>query len=399
MFFCCFLCTSSSSIAQSIETEEEIKHRFRNSLKKMKWDARKQRAIEKEKKPQKKPSVRNTDTLDTIRIRTDLVVNEVMVTDKRGNIVNGLKQADFFITENQAMETVEIFSPSNDPNRKVSVILILELSDHVKRRFAETLSAAQQLIDLLREQDRMAIVNDDIELLTPYTSNKGKLRNIISRYQEMLKFGQIWSPDGKVIGGEARQMDALMASLRELVEQESASSLIIFQTDGGQFAGLKDRVCGWWNYAKWYETVYSKNDLLEYLQRSPTRLYSIIVDSDFIAISEEEALKILERDIDSEEQETERRRKEKIPFCLAKTQEFMKQMAEVSGGWASYLNQPEPVKVVYERILTEARQRYILGYYPPNPNKDGKFREIKVTVKDHPEYIVRGRKGYFPRAE
>jgi VWFA-related protein len=84
---------------------------------------------------------------------------------------------------------------------------------------------------------------------------------------------------------------------------------------------------------------------------------------------------------------------------MAKTQEFMFQMAEVSGGWASYLNQPEPAKVVYERILAEARQRYILGYYPTNTNNDGKFREIKVIVKDHPEYIVRGRKGYFPRAE
>ncbi|HYE74768.1 MAG TPA: hypothetical protein VEF04_15625, partial [Blastocatellia bacterium] len=115
-------------------------------------------------------------------------------------------------------------------------------------------------------------------------------------------------------------------------------------------------------------------------------------------VSEEEALKRLERDHPGYD-ETERRRKEKLPFCLAKAQEFMKQMAEVSGGWASYLNQPEPAKDVYARILAEARQRYILGYYPTNVSADGKFREIKVTIKNHPEYTVQGRKGYYPKSE
>jgi VWFA-related protein len=320
------------------------------------------------------------------------------VLDKKGNVVNELKQTDFIITENQASQMIGVFSPSNALDRKLSVILILELCDGIEMRFAETLDAAQQLIDLLAPQDQMAIVNDDIELLTPYTSDKAKLRGIIGSYQRMLQSGQRWSLDGEVIGGEHRSMDSLMASLRELVSPETQSTIIIFQADGGQFASLKDRECGWWDYAKWYEAVYSKKDVLEALQQSPARLYPVIADSIYTGISEEEALNRLDRDRPNYP-ERERRHKEKLPFCMAKTQEFMFQMAEVSGGWASYLNQPEPAKVVYERILAEARQRYILGYYPTNTNNDGKFREIKVIVKDHPEYIVRGRKGYFPRAE
>ncbi len=325
-------------------------------------------------------------------------MNEVMILDPKGSIVNGLKREDFVITENQIKEVMEIFSPSYDTERSLSVILILELCDRAETRFAETLDAAQRLIDLLAPQDQMAIVNDDVELLTSYTSDKAKLRGIIGNYQRMLQAGQRWSLDGEVIGGEHRSMDALMASLRELVSQEAQSTIIIFQADGGQFASLKDRECGWWNYAKWYEAVYSKRDVLEAIQQSPTRLYPVIADSIYTGISEEEALNRLDRDRPNYP-ERERRRKEKLPFCMAKTQEFMKQMAEVSGGWASYLNQPEPAKSIYERILAEARQRYILGYYPTNVSTDGKFREVKVTIKNHPEYLVKGRTGYFPKSE
>jgi Ca-activated chloride channel homolog len=47
------------------------------------------------------------------------------------------------------------------------------------------------------------------------------------------------------------------------------------------------------------------------------------------------------------------------------------------------------------QIHKELTSQYVIGYAPPNPGKDGKFREVKVVPRDH-DYQVRARKGYYP---
>jgi hypothetical protein len=37
----------------------------------------------------------------------------------------------------------------------------------------------------------------------------------------------------------------------------------------------------------------------------------------------------------------------------------------------------------------------VIGYYPTNKARDGKRRTVTIEVRDHPEYIVWGRKAYF----
>ena len=50
---------------------------------------------------------------------------------------------------------------------------------------------------------------------------------------------------------------------------------------------------------------------------------------------------------------------------------------------------------VYERILADINNRYVIGYYPTNKTRDGKKRTIKIEVRGHPEYIVWGPNAYF----
>ena len=40
-------------------------------------------------------------------------------------------------------------------------------------------------------------------------------------------------------------------------------------------------------------------------------------------------------------------------------------------------------------------RRYLVGYYPTNKEHDGKRRKLNITGRDHPEYIVMGRKAYY----
>jgi hypothetical protein len=70
-------------------------------------------------------------------------------------------------------------------------------------------------------------------------------------------------------------------------------------------------------------------------------------------------------------------------------------VAKISGGWSDYLEDPSQADAVYSRIFFDMIDRYIIGYYPTNKERDGKRRKIKVEVRGHPEYVVWGRKAYY----
>lgn len=76
-------------------------------------------------------------------------------------------------------------------------------------------------------------------------------------------------------------------------------------------------------------------------------------------------------------------------------QAAMFKIAELSGGFAEFLERPEDAETVYSNIFTVINNRYVIGYYPTNQKRDGKRREVKIEVRGHPEYIVTGRKAYF----
>lgn len=75
-------------------------------------------------------------------------------------------------------------------------------------------------------------------------------------------------------------------------------------------------------------------------------------------------------------------------------QTAMFKVAELSGGFADFIEKSEDAENVYSNIFTVIKNRYVVGYYPTNRNRDGKRREVKIEVRNHPEYVVTGRKAY-----
>jgi hypothetical protein len=70
-------------------------------------------------------------------------------------------------------------------------------------------------------------------------------------------------------------------------------------------------------------------------------------------------------------------------------------MAELTGGWAAFLEKPEDPKTVYSRILSDLNNQYVIGFYPTNTKTDGRMRRVKIEVRGHPEYVVHGRQWYY----
>ena len=79
-----------------------------------------------------------------------------------------------------------------------------------------------------------------------------------------------------------------------------------------------------------------------------------------------------------------------IPVNLFPTQ-VVKNLAAESGGLASIAKNPRVALAAVDEVT---RFEYLLGYYPANSARDGKFRDVKVTV-NRPDVTVLVRNGYY----
>ena len=73
------------------------------------------------------------------------------------------------------------------------------------------------------------------------------------------------------------------------------------------------------------------------------------------------------------------------------SQDTLRELAEQTGGIASV--NTNNVTPAFDRITDANSRYYVLGYYPPNHPRDGRFHKIEVRVK-RPGLRVEARRGY-----
>jgi len=78
----------------------------------------------------------------------------------------------------------------------------------------------------------------------------------------------------------------------------------------------------------------------------------------------------------------------------------VQQIARETGGDAFFPASSNQIHEFYAKILDELGSRYTIGYQPPNPTPDGKFRKVEVKLKrpDLKGAKVRTRTGYLVAA-
>jgi Ca-activated chloride channel family protein len=76
-----------------------------------------------------------------------------------------------------------------------------------------------------------------------------------------------------------------------------------------------------------------------------------------------------------------------------KADEYLNQLAEMSGGVVERADTLQDLKGAFARIAEELRRQYLLGYYPTNREKDARDRRISVEVV-RPGIKVRARPAY-----
>jgi VWFA-related protein len=72
-------------------------------------------------------------------------------------------------------------------------------------------------------------------------------------------------------------------------------------------------------------------------------------------------------------------------------------IAEESGGQAVFPYSLKQIDEAYDRIVSELRGQYSLGYVSTNTNRDGRWRSVKIRVRrgDQKDLKIRTRGGYF----
>ncbi|MDT4953273.1 MAG: Ca-activated chloride channel [Acidobacteriota bacterium] len=340
--------------------------------------------------------------IETIRIDTTLVVNDVLVTDASGTRpILGLNKDDFVVVEDNVPQQVATFTAGNDAQHLPrSIVLIVDRSISQVAYLEQSMAAAGKLIDQLAPTDQVAIVDDSVKLWIDFTNNKGKLKSTLKAIGKYARDG---------FPSSSLQFSALLATLRELIDTNKVRPIIIFQTDGDE-ASLLNTISR--SGKKILAIPYGMDDIYKEVERSRVEIYSVIPSDRLIGIPGDELMS-RGRELLKKEARTWNEKYNKygpgaklrepgsdnaIEFSIqtfAQGQMAATHVAEISGGWAEFLEQPEQAAGIYARILSDINSRYIIGYYPTNKSQDGQLRRVRIEVRGHPEYSVHGRQSYY----
>jgi VWFA-related protein len=414
--------TGAQSPTEPIPTLKE----FGSSLSRLKWDPVKQAAVETgstEKRP--------VNAEDVIRIDIELVVCDVLILDEQGRAVRGLTRDDFIVAEDGQPQQISHFSLGSEGEVERSIVLIIDYSGSQLPYIRNSVEAAKTLVDKLGPKDRMAIVTDDVDLKVNYTRDKAKLKDALEDLRQRAMLQERY--------GRSEQFTALMATARELFSSEDFRRIVIFQTDGDELTLLQPT--DFYRYLdipppaadasakekRKSEELISKiisqfkikpvikefglNDVYKAAEKSRATVYSVIPGVRFIGLAPVEQLEGMKKSMDDwalvrrdsvDYRSLSTKVLAKIEKQLLKGAEMwasrqsaVSGVAKTTGGFTSFLENPNQAEEIYTRILSDMNSRYVIGYYPKNKTRDGKRRKVLIEVRNRPEYTVEGRKTYF----
>jgi VWFA-related protein len=379
---------TSSILAQSETQERPSRRDFGSSLKRLKWDPDKGIAIETQDPNGTRGAASNEDV---VRVETNLVVCDVQVRDRSGRVVEGLGQNDFVVTEDTQPQHIEHFSLGNDQRVGRSIVLLIDYSGSQSPFIKSSVAAAKILVDELSPKDTMAIVTDDVALLVDFTRDKAQLKQALDSLAKKSAAREY---------GRSMQFSALMATVREMFTAADLRPIIIFQTDGDELFSLQPSSPPVLSIPANYalpagatigSVSFSLRDIYQAIEKSRASVYTVIPGTPVIGLPTDKELEW------SMSSAPTSKSGEPISFTQTRSWFQLAAAGAAIGGWTSYLQTPKQAPEIYRNILADINSRYVIGYYSTNKAHDGSRRTVLVAVREHPEYVVSGRRSYIAR--
>jgi Ca-activated chloride channel family protein len=270
----------------------------------------------------------------TFRAGVDLVTLGVTVVDRKGNLVTDLTEDDFRIFEDGKPQTLRYFTRGLEEGEgpATHLGLMLDTSASMENELKLARSAAIKFLNMLPGAEDITLVDFDTEVrVTRYPQRD------FARLVERIRLRK---PEGWTA-----LYDALGVYLDGASEQQGRTILVMY-TDGAD-SRSKLRF----------------DELMDLLRASHVTVYAVgLVQS------------------------TGRMRSE-LSMRL-------QQIVDTTGGQAFYPSTLKDLDGSYEKVLTEIKARYQLGYISTNTVLDGSWRKVEIKVT-RPDVRLRSRKGYF----
>ena len=286
----------------------------------------------------------------TINVDVNLVVLHATVLDKKGRMVNDLKQEDFRVYEDGTPQRLSVFSHADIP---VTMGIVIDDSGSMREKRQAVNASALTFVKTSNPQDQVFVVNfNDVY----YIDTPGDFASNIEDLKSAL--GKIDSRGGTAL------RDAVYASLDHVKLGNRDKKVLLVITDGEDNASR-----------------YSEEELLRHAQKSSTVIYTI----GLLGSEEPDGLF-------------------KIHGSSAhRAAKVLETLAQATGGQAYLPKSLDEVGSTCEQIAHDIRNQYTLAYYPSNERKDGSFRTVRVDAfapGSHSKLAVRTRPGYYaPKAE
>ncbi len=355
------------------------------------------------------------------KVQVDYVEVDAYVTDQQGRFVRDLKKEDFQVLEDRQPQTISAFNLVDipieratrplfaaqpiDPDVRTNAqafdgrVYILVLDDaHVQFQHTPMVkAAARRFIEQnLGANDLMAVVHvqGKAENSQEFTSSKRLLLAAVDKFFGKAERSATLERAQQALNsaGSRRQGGP---GVQDPLEQkrgfDARATIDELQAVADWFGGVRGRkktillVSEGIDYD--IEDVFNKNDasmlmdrtrdLIRSATRAGVTIYAI--DPRGLTDQGDQSIELSSGGLGGLRNE------------LRLQQNSLRTFAEETGGFA-VLN-TNSFADAYDRIVQENSSYYVLAYYPPSPQRDGKFHNIQVRVS-RPGLTVRARRGY-----
>ena len=280
----------------------------------------------------------NNEPQDVIKIDTDLVPLDVVVTDSKGRLVRNLKKEDFKLYEDGAERPIASFNVEKIEGspRPVSIVFALDLSGSMTpEEIARVSDAMREFSRRLADHPAVFAVMTfgmRVKTIQSFTADREKLERAFDRLEH--------EPNGM----STHTYDAVDDAVRMLVrhaplmrQHQLMKRAVVVITDGFP---VGDRVSA--------ETV------IEHANAADTSVYVVTMPSFTHLLASAKTTP--------------------LPTPLD-----VSGLVEKTGGRSIYANEQD-LGSLFRAIAEEVATAYVLGFYPPlEKRNDGKFHAIRIV--------------------
>jgi Ca-activated chloride channel family protein len=274
----------------------------------------------------------------------DLVLIPVTVTDTLNRFVLGLQKEDFRLSEDGVEQNVALFSGEDAP---LSIGVLFDESGSMDYKLRTSRDAAAQLLNTLTKDDEAFLVEfaDLAKVSIGFTGHTEEIRSALKNVQA---------------GGLTAMLDAIDIGLLEMKKAKNSRKAIVIVSDGGD-----------------NRSHYTAAQIESLVREADVQIYAMGVFEPVFSFG-----------LTPEEVSGPR---------------LLSEIAAQTGGRAFAAAVAGDMPSVATRIAIELRNQYVLGYYPKNKARDGKYRNVKVQVSQPPglgsPLKVHWRLGYYAPAQ